>query len=206
MVGNLAEGVPGLDQIVANGTTIADLNVPPAVLAQAGILPTFLHVHMFWQAAVPDLDLHLTGPLGAGRFHVYFQSPGSLALEPHAVLQGDCVCTPTAISPGSEVITINQAELNPGGVYRASVFNFGDQSFGNDGLSNADITLQIIRGGTVVDNAVGGNFVEGGQLLFETQPSAGAGNTWTGVEINPNTGEILDVDQYSDSANSASVN
>jgi hypothetical protein len=44
------------------------------------------NVILTWGSGVFDADLHLTGPLGASRFHVYFSSQGSLTGPPFAEL------------------------------------------------------------------------------------------------------------------------
>ena len=143
VIGDLFTGGSAQDAVlaaIADGRNLALLGA--STLTRAGLLP--LHVFVQWDPGVRDLDLHATGPLGAGRFHVYFASPGSLALEPNTFLHADCIC-----EGGSEVITVNA--LNPGGVYRFSVFNFGNQSGTSSQLADSALTLQVISGGTVVD-------------------------------------------------------
>lgn len=203
VIGSLYGGGTAQDAIllaVADGRNLALLG--RSTLSQAGLLP--LHVFVQWDAGVRDLDLHATGPLGAGRFHVYYASPGSLALEPNTLLRVDCIC-----EGGSEVITVN--DLNPGGVYRFSVFNFGNQSQSSTQLSNSAMTLTVLSGGTVVDRTAvdgsRGSAVDGGRIVLQpiAPPRGVAGNTWEAVEIDPNTGAVLGVNRIVNSASSGAV-
>ncbi|MFN4089087.1 MAG: hypothetical protein ACK4QW_08605 [Alphaproteobacteria bacterium] len=203
IVGGVYAGTTAQDAVllsVANGQNLALLGA--RALTQAGLLP--LHVFLQWDAGVRDLDLHATGPLGAGRFHVYFASRGSLALAPNTFLHADCIC-----EGGSEVITVNS--LNPGGVYRFSVFNFGNQSQTSTQLSDSAMTLSVVSGGTVVDRTAAdgarGSAVSGGTVVLQplAPPRGVAGNTWEAIEIDPNTGAILSVNRIVNSANSAAV-
>ncbi|MBI3030650.1 MAG: FecR domain-containing protein [Candidatus Rokubacteria bacterium] len=170
-----------------------------------GTATTPFHIQVTWGTAVPDLDLHLTGPQNS-RFHVYFSDKGSLTRQPFAKLHRDCVC-----SGGSEVITVQQ--FNQGGVYRASVFNFGNQSSTSTSLSTAaEAEIKVIRGGSVVARpATGetggtGSIVSGGTTVATLRPTAGqAGNTWRAVEINPANGQITAVNQILNSSSSSSV-
>ena len=203
IVGNLYTGGSAQDAVllaIANGQNLALLGA--AALSRAGLLP--LHIFVQWDAGVRDLDLHATGPLGAGRFHVFYSSPGSLGLEPNTLLHVDCIC-----EGGSEVITVN--DLNPGGVYRFSVFNFGNQSQTSTQLSDSAMTMTVYSGGTVVDRTAvdgsRGSAVNGGTIVLQpiAPPRGVAGNTWQAVEIDPNTGAVLSVNQIVNSANSAAV-
>ena len=203
IIGSLYTGSTAQDAVllaVANGQNLALLGA--AALSQAGLLP--LHVFVQWDAGVRDLDLHATGPLGAGRFHVYFASPGGLGLEPNTLLHADCIC-----EGGSEVITVS--DFNPGGVYRFSVFNFGNQSQTSTQLSDSALTLTVFSGGTVGDRIAvdgsRGSAVTGGTVVLQpiAPPRGVAGNTWQAVEIDPNTGAVLSVNQIVNSANSGAV-
>ncbi len=201
VVASLFDGLRGnpIAEAVANGANLSFART--AALVQAGILP--LHFLITWGENSSDLDLHLTGPLGNSRFHIYFGADGSLSGQPNAMLIDDCV----SASCG-EVIRVEG--LNPGGVYRASVYNYDDPSFSSTNLStSSNVQLQVIRGGTVQvisgpdDN---GSTVTGGEVLFSGSPTAGqAGNTWVAVEVNPNTGDISFVNDITNSANSGSV-
>jgi hypothetical protein len=203
IIGNLYTGSTAQDAVllaVANGQNLALLG--PAALSRAGLLP--LHVFVQWDAGARDFDLHATGPLGAGRFHVYYASPGSLGLEPNTLLHVDCIC-----EGGSEVITVN--DLNPGGVYRFSVFNFGNQSQTSTQLSDSSLSLTVYSGGTVVDRTAvdgsRGSAVNGGTVVLQpiAPPRGVAGNTWQAVEVDPNTGAVLGVNQIVNSDNSGAV-
>lgn len=173
--------------------------IQTAALVQAGILP--LHFLITWGAGSSDLDLHLTGPLGNDRFHIYFAKYGSLTGVPGAALDNDCVSSSCA-----EVIRVEQ--LNPGGVYRASVYNYGDGA----GLNLADqsgVEMMLVRGGTI-QPVVGpndtGSMVTGGDILYRGSPTTGqAGDTWTAFEVDPQSGAVNFVNQMSTSSNSGSV-
>ena len=144
------------------------------------------NVLLTWGSGAYDLDLHMTGPLtGTDRFHIYFDARGDLTTQPFAQLIKDCIC-----SSGSEVILTSA--LNRGsGVYRVSVFNYGDQSGSSTNLSNqSQATVQIVRGGTAQSQGNGTTIVGGQTLLTVTVPTAQPGNTWIAAEINPNTGRI----------------
>jgi hypothetical protein len=165
-----------LRQTTANG-----LGGLTALLAQP------FNVVLTWGAGAFDLDLHMTGPLGAqttNRFHIYYAATGNLTAQPFAALIRDCIC-----NSGSEVVLTSA--LNSGGVYRVSVFNFGDQSASSTNLANASqATIQIVRGGTTQAVGNGTTIVGGRNLLTVTAPSGQPGNTWVAAEINPNNGRI----------------
>lgn len=165
----------------------------------SGTVSTPFHIQVTWGAAGHDLDLHLTGPQNS-RFHVYYANVGSLNSQPFAKLHGDCTC-----SSGSEVITVQR--FNAGEVYRASVFNFGNQSTTSTNLSTAsEVQLRVVRGGGVVSREGGGHTVNGGTTVTTLRPTAGqAGNTWKAVEINPATGQITTPNQILNSSSSSSV-
>jgi hypothetical protein len=169
--------------------------IQTAALVQAGILP--LHFLITWGAGSSDLDLHLTGPMGANRFHIYFGARGSLTAEPNAALIDDCISASCA-----EVIRIE--DFNPGGVYRASVYNYGNGS-GTNLASDSGVEMMVIRGGEyqTVTGANGdtGTIVTGGDILFQGSPTPGqSGNTWRAIEVNPDTGEVIFVNQMGDTA------
>ena len=145
------------------------------------------NVLLTWGAGAYDLDLHMTGPLPAttDRFHIYYAAQGNLTTAPFAQLIRDCIC-----NSGSEVILTSALTRNSG-VYRVSVFNFGDQSASSLNLANlSQATIQIVRGGTAV--SVGnGTTIEGGRTLLTVRPPASqSGNTWVAAEINPSNGRI----------------
>ena len=202
-VANLFDGISStITQAIASSINAPSLAfVQTAALVQAGILP--LHFLITWGGGSSDLDLHVTGPLGLNRFHIYYAANGSLTNNPHAKLIDDCVSTNCA-----EVVRIEQ--LNDGGVYRASVFNYGDQDTSSTNLSsNSGVVMMVVRGGTVGaiqgDNDLG-SIVTGGDILYQGSPTPGqAGNTWTAFEVNPETGAITFVNQMGNSAGSGSV-
>ncbi|MEK7661722.1 MAG: hypothetical protein AAB680_06750, partial [Pseudomonadota bacterium] len=118
------------------------------------------------------------------RFHIYYAAVGNLASQPFAQLIKDCIC-----NSGSEVILTSA--LNRGGVYRVSVFNFGDQAENSNNLSNAsEARIQIVRGGTTQSVGNGTTIIGGRVILTTTVPNGQNGNTWVAVEINPKNGRI----------------
>lgn len=175
--------------------------VPPQPAPPApSPLATPYHFMIIWGAGAYDLDLHLTGPeVGAPRFHVYFANMGDLNNKPFALLHHD------QVSPnGSEVITVSK--FVTGDVYRASVYNYGDQSFTSTNLSTSSgVEMKLYTGGTVTTGS-SGSVVNGGTLITTLRPPSGvAGNTWKAVEINPSTGQINKVNQIINSNSSAEV-
>lgn len=161
-----------------------------------------LHILISWGATVSDLDIHLTGPQETSRFHIFYLNTGDLQNEPKAAIIDDCISTNC-----SEVIRIN--ELNKGGVYRASVYNFGDQDINSNSLSSSDIEIEVIRGGTYIENEGDTDFgstVSGGQSIFKGSPTAGQnGNTWQAIEIDPNNGNVDFINRITNFNNSVDV-
>lgn len=131
-----------------------------------------------WNSSARDLDLHATGPLpGGSRFHVFFGSTGSLTSQPFTLLHADCVCF-----SGNEAITVQQ--INQGGLYRFSVFNFGQTV----PIIQSGATFQFVRGGTVMSLPQGGSIVSGGTTLATLAiPTSGTGNTWVIGTYDPAT-------------------
>lgn len=179
---------PTITPIVSSTTTTSSVLAP-------------FFIQMQWGSGAGDLDLHLTGPQSS-RFHVYFGQMGSLTSQPYALLHNDWLHP-----SGSEVITVSQ--FNLGDVYRASVYNYSNPSPTSTQLATSSgVSLQVIKGGTVVDASGGlnGKAVQGGTTVMTVTPTtAQAGNTWQAVEINPTNGQINPVNKIVNSANSASV-
>lgn len=195
----------GLDVATLSGLTPSQLRALTANDVSGGLtrlLAQPFNVLLTWGAGAYDLDLHMTGPIAEGsadRFHIYFAAKGALDASPYAALIKDCIC-----NSGSEVILTSA--LVRGQVYRISVFDYGDQSASSTNLSQASgAVLQIVRGGTAV--SVGnGTTIEGGHVIYTGTPAPGeAGNTWTAVEIDPNTGKIRAPDTITQSAGSDNV-
>jgi hypothetical protein len=180
------------------------ISIPPQAQPPTSLLTTPFFIQIMWGLGGVDLDLHLTGPLDNSRFHVYYANPGSLTAQPYALLGQDY----TSVG-GSEVISVGK--LNLGGVYRASVYNYGDPSFTSTNLSTTSgVSMQVIKGGNIVNTPAGGGgtsqTISGGKVLANLTPTAGLpGNTWRAVEINPANGQINKVNQILNSANSGSV-
>lgn len=160
------------------------------------------NVVLTWGADAYDLDLHMTGPLGEGatsRFHIYYAAPGALDAQPFAALIKDCIC-----ASGSEVLLTS--DLNRGGVYRVSVFNYGDQSAASTNLSSqSGAQIQIVRGGTAQSVGNGTTIVGGHAIVTTRVPGAGAGNTWVAVELDPRNGRITLPDRITQSPGSGGV-
>ncbi|MBX9662257.1 hypothetical protein [Novosphingobium sp.] len=157
----------------------------------AGGIDTLLaqpfNVVLTWGDKSFDLDLHMTGPLGpdtTNRFHIYFDAQGDLANQPFAKLIKDCIC-----ASGSEVILTSA--LNRGGVYRVSVFNFGDPSATSTNLSAlSNARIEIVRGGTTQSVGNGTTIIGGRTIVSVNVPNVGAGNTWVAAELDPSNGRI----------------
>jgi hypothetical protein len=193
----LTSGTGDTAVTLLNTVTVPPLVVPPQQTQSqssptpptGGVAIPVFNILTTWGAGARDLDLHLTGPQDGGTFHVYYANRGSLTSQPYAFLNRDDTGT-----NGSEVITVQQ--FNQGGLYQASVFNYGDQSHTSTNLSTASgVSLSVINGGTVV-NTNGGSTVNGGTVLISLTPTPNlAGNTWQAVSINPANGQITEVNQ-----------
>jgi hypothetical protein len=174
--GKFGDPVKGLRE-----TAVGDRGGLDRLLAQP------FNVVLTWGAGAFDLDLHMTGPRGesaADRFHIYYAAPGNLTAQPFAQLIKDCIC-----SSGSEVILTSA--LNTGGLYRVSVFNFGDQSATSTNLSGAsNAVVQIVRGGTTQSVGNGTTIVGGRVIVSAAVPTSGAGNTWVAAQLDPRNGRI----------------
>ena len=100
------------------------------------------------------------------------------------------------------------AGTTPNQVYRASVYNYGDGA-GTNLSSQSGVEMMVVRGGTVqqVQGATDtGSIVTGGEILFRGSPTPGqAGDTWTAIEVNPDTGDVNFVNQISTSGSSGNV-
>jgi len=154
-----------------------------------------------WGPGAFDLDLHATGPAagGAGRFHVFFANTGSLTAQPFTFLHQDCIC-----SNGSEAITLQQ--LNQGGVYRFSVFNFGNQSTTATNLSNeSGAVFKFVQGGTVVNLSQGSTVTGGTTLTTIAVPTGQAGNTWVVGEYDPATNTFRPTNTITNATSSSTV-
>jgi hypothetical protein len=153
----------------------------------SALLAQPFNVILTWGAGAYDLDLHMTGPTGLGatdRFHIYYSATGSLTAFPFAALIKDCIC-----SAGSEVILTTT--LLGGGVYRVSVFNFGDQAANSNNLSNlSNATIQIVRGGVATAQGNGTTITGGRTILTVNVPNGQLGNTWIAAELDPRSGRI----------------
>jgi hypothetical protein len=170
--------------------------------ALSRLLAQPFNVLLTWGPGAFDLDLHMTGPSGtsaAQRFHIYYAATGRLDDFPFAELIRDCIC-----ASGSEVILTSS--LIQGGVYRVSVFNFGNQSATSTNLANgSQAVLQIVRGGQAVPQGNGTTIVGGTVIYTGEPPPDQPGNTWVAVEIDPRTGRIRAPNVITQNQGSASV-
>ena len=157
-------------------------------------------VQMSW-ANVSDLDLHLTGPNpgGSTRFHVFFSDRGNYASAPFALLDNDR----TGVG-GTEVIGISQ--FTSGGPYRASVFNFGDQSSSSTSLSSqAALVVSFIQNGFISRGPAGSALINGTVVTSVSPTSGQAGNTFVAFEIDPLTQTVTPISQITNSSSSSTV-
>ena len=168
----------------------------------SALLAQPFNVILTWGQGAYDLDLHMTGPTGLGqtdRFHIYYSATGSLTSFPFASLIRDCIC-----NAGSEVILTTT--LLGGGVYRVSVFNFGDQAANSNNLSNfSNATIQIVRGGVATAQGNGTTITGGRTILTTNVPVGQFGNTWVAVELDPRSGRITVPRMIRQSEGSANV-
>ena len=111
-----------------------------------------------WGATPDDLDSHLTGPSGAGRFHVYYGS------EP---VSGANLDLDDRYSFGPETTTITSQVA---GVYRFSVHDYSNsQLTASSALAGSSAKVQVFRGNT---------------LVAEYNVPNRAGTLWTVFEMN----------------------
>lgn len=189
-----------VSEVTPTPTPISTPMVTPTVtpitpITQITAIPVF-NILVVWGSGAIDLDLHLSLPQGSSTVQVYYANMGSLTAQPFALLHAD-----DTGKSGSEVITVQQ--FNLGGLYQASVFNYGNQSTTSTNLSTSSgVMLSVINGGTVVTTASGGSTVVGGTLLTTLTPTANlAGNTWQAISINPANGQVTSVNQITNTSN-----
>lgn len=95
-----------------------------------------------WGAAPSDLDTHITGPAGSGRFWVYWSSRGNCAASPFVCLDVD-----DTNGNGPETVTITQ--LTPG-VYRYYIYDFTNRSTPTStALGSSGARVQFFVGSTL---------------------------------------------------------
>lgn len=170
-------------------TRQAQLNT---TLPQNVVLP--LAIQLDW-SNIPDLDLHMTAPDGAGgRAHVFFGNRGSYNSAPFIRLGADRQGV-----GGSEVIAINGLTTTnlpaADNLYRATVHNFGDSAASSTSLSSqSNATVKVVTGGTLDVSGNTGDRITGGATrgVF-TVPQGRAGNAWVVLEINPLTRAVKPV-------------
>lgn len=117
-----------------------------------------VRVVVTWGATPTDLDAHLTGPDGGGRFHVYYAN----RVTADASLDHD-----DTSSNGPETITIT---IPRNGMYRYSIHNFSDQSAsGGQGIAASPTRVQV--------------YDDSGLIRSYLAPAATSGNTWRVFEM-----------------------
>ncbi len=130
----------------AQTATASTPGASPLTFTATATAPPPVRAVLQWGSTPSDLDFHLTGPTAtAGRFHVYYGSPGSLTSAPFASLDRD-----DTSAFGPETITISQ--LAAGGPYRFSVHDFSNLNADSDSPSSAlagsgaTVTLYLASG------------------------------------------------------------
>jgi hypothetical protein len=142
--------------ISVGGTEVANQDVLLSPVGTDGEI----RIVLSWGAAPQDLDSHLVGPGGSGRFHLLYSKRGSLDGDPFAGLDVD-----DTDSFGPETITVARQQQ---GVYRYAVQHFN----GSGSLSTSGAAVQVYRGSKLLGR-------------FEPPPSASAvGDVWTVFELN----------------------
>lgn len=132
-----------------------------------------VRIVLTWGSDPTDLDAHLTGPISGStsRFHVYFNSSGSLSSSPYAELDRDDVS-----SFGPETITIAQRF---DGTYRYSVHDFTNRlSTSSRGLAESGARIKVFQGDA--------------EVATFTPPDQD-GTLWTVFEMDGLTGTITPV-------------
>jgi hypothetical protein len=138
----------GAQTLIGNAAGFAQSSTAIAVLAgattdlQVALVPSsaadLITIVMAWGEEPTDLDLHMSGPDGAGgRFHAYFFNENPV---PHAFLDLD-----DTSSFGPETVTIRPegGDFVPG-EYRIWVHNFD----GSPGFDESDARLTVTAGGS----------------------------------------------------------
>jgi hypothetical protein len=123
--------------VEANQTASANLALSP----QASLGTGQVRIVLSWGQSPSDLDSHLTGLAGSGsgRFHVFYQSRGSVTGEPLANLDRD-----DTDSIGPETITIAQVRS---GVYRYSIHDYSNRnSSSSSALSQSAAHVAVFFG------------------------------------------------------------
>lgn len=117
--------------------SVAEGTSPPLAFALAPLTSaTQDEIVLSWGEPPADLDIHLSGPAGGGRFHLYFGNPDPV---PHASLISD-----QRSGPGGELIVIRRDpatnQFVPG-EYRVWVHNFsGSPDFPATGAALAVVS------------------------------------------------------------------
>lgn len=136
---------------------------------------------------IRELDLHLTGPDGtpAGRFHVYYDNPGSFSAPPFALLDKDNFARLGQQSGEVIGLSADIARLdvdNGNSLFRALVFNTSERANHNStALSDPanNVRVRLIAGG-VISRTPSATAVTSGLTVLDVRPVAGQiGHTWT---------------------------
>lgn len=123
---------------VGGGLTVTNQNVSLAPATASGTW----RVVLTWGATPSDLDSHLTGPLGTGRFHVFYSNKGSIGSAPFAELDVDDVT-----SFGPETITLTNLGS---GMYRYSVHDYSNRDASSStSLASSGAEVKVYEGATL---------------------------------------------------------
>lgn len=150
----------GITGISVGGSEVSDQDV---LMSPEGT-ENEIRIVLSWGAQPNDLDSHLFGPTeSGGRFHILYNSRGSLDRSPLAALDVD-----DTSSYGPETVTIvRQVD----GVYRYAVHHYA----GSSTLSSSGAVVQVFRGATLIGR-------------FEPPTGAsGSKDVWTVFELNGQT-------------------
>lgn len=140
-----------------------------------------IRIVLTWGVSPSDLDSHLTGPSGSGRFHVYYSSRSATG----AILDVDDVT-----SYGPETITISQFTS---GTYRYSVHDY------SNGGSSVSTAMSNVSGAQVRV------FQGSTQIATFNVPSGRTGNLWTVFEIDGATRNLTPVNTVGNVSGASSV-
>ncbi len=138
--------------------------------------PGEVRVLLTWGSAPVDLDAHMTGPSGGGRFHVFYNDRGNASAAPFCTLDLD-----DRDGYGPETMTIKQKSP---GVYRFSVHDYSNK---DNGQSTA---LSQLSGAVVTV------FDSSGLLGTFRVPQGQTGTIWRVFELDGQTGEVTGVNTF----------
>ena len=162
---------------IFNDVTNANVVLNPE---NSAVVDGDLRVVLTWGAYPRDLDSHMVGPEGNGKFHVYFSDMNSNNVS---------LDTDDTSSYGPETITINQSEP---GVYSYYVHDYSNRgSYDSTSMSNSNATVQLYAGNT---------------LMYTINiPTNQTGTLWHVFDYDSNTGMITLVNEFSNQSSPSNV-